>query len=64
MRDWSADKIVAVGITVALLLTIVGSDVVAIMNGDMEIASLGKEICIGLFGYMGRGMVQSIQKKE
>jgi len=62
MKDWSADKIVAVGITLALILTIIGADVVSVIKGDMEIASLGKEIAIGLFGYMGRGMVRESDK--
>ena len=64
MKDWSADKIVAVGITFALILTIIGADVVSVIKGDMEIASLGKEIAIGLFGYMGRGAVQNIRSDK
>ena len=64
MKDWSADKIVAVGITAALLLTIMGSDIVAVMHGDMSIASLGKEIVIGLFGYMGRGALQCVSETQ
>ena len=64
MKDWSADKIIAVGMMAALLLTIIGTDIVAVMKGDMEIASLGKEIIIGLFGYMGRGAVQAIQNQS
>ena len=61
MKDWSADKIIAVGMMAALLLTIIGADIVAVAQGNMEIASLGKEIIIGLFGYMGRGAVQALQ---
>ena len=63
MKDWSADKIIAVGMMAALLLTILGADIVSVMKGDMEIASLGKEIIIGLFGYMGRGAIQTMQGK-
>ena len=64
MTDWSADKMVAVGITAALLLTVIGIDIVAVMHGDMSIASLGKEIVIGLFGYMGRGGIQALQQQQ
>ena len=64
MKDWSADKIIAVGMMAALLLTILGADIVSVMKGDMEIASLGKEIIIGLFGYMGRGAVQMMQNSQ
>ena len=63
MKDWSAEKIIAVGITGSLVLTVIGSDTVAIMNGSMEITGLCKEIAIGLFGYMGRGAVQSMQQQ-
>jgi membrane protein implicated in regulation of membrane protease activity len=63
MKDWNADKILAVGMVVAFLAIVLGVDVVAVRNGDMTIASLGKEIAIGLFGYMGRGAVQSVTSK-
>lgn len=64
MKDWSADKILAAGMVVAFLAIVLGVDIVAVKNGDMSIASLGKEIAIGLFGYMGRGAVQSIKASE
>ena len=48
---------------VAFLAIVLGVDIVAVRNGDMTIASLGKEIAIGLFGYMGRGAVQSVTSK-
>lgn len=63
MTEWSADKIIAVGITAALLLTVIGADAVAVMNGDMEITALGREIASGLLGYMGRGFVQTMQQR-
>ena len=63
MKDWSADKILAVGMVVAFLVIVLGVDFVAVRNGDMTIANLGKEIAIGLFGYMGRGAVQSVTSK-
>lgn len=64
MKDWSADKILAVGMALAFLLTVIGSDAVAVMNGDMSIAALGKEIAIGLFGYMGRGSLQTVPGQQ
>ena len=63
MKDWSADKIIAVGMMAALLLTIIGADWVAVVQGNMEITALAKEITIGLFGYMGRGAVQALQNQ-
>lgn len=59
IKDMSSDKIIAIGITVSLLLIIIGVDIVAVSSGDMSISNLGKELVIGLFGYMGRGAVQS-----
>lgn len=64
VKEWSADKIIAVGMMASLLITIIGADIVAVYNGSMEIASLGKEIIIGLFGYMGRGAVSSAQQNR
>ena len=64
MKDWSTEKIIAVGITGSLVLTVIGSDFVAVMNDSMEITGLCKEIAIGLFGYMGRGAAQSIDKRQ
>jgi len=64
MNNWSIDKIIAVGLTLACVTTVVGMDVVAIMHGDMSIEGMAKELAIGLFGYMSRGVAQSIDKKE
>lgn len=64
MKDWSSDKIIAVGITLSLILIIVGADIVAVSSGDMSIMVLGKELVIGLFGYMGRGAVQSMSSQN
>ena len=64
MKNWSTDKIIAVGMMAALLTTVITADAVAVMQGDMSITSLGKEIVIGLFGYIGRGGMQSIPQNE
>jgi hypothetical protein len=58
MKDWSADKIIALGITLSLLIIVIGADIVAVYSGDMSITSLGKELVIGLFGYMGGGAIK------
>lgn len=58
MKDWSADKIIALGITISLIITVIGADIVAVQSGDMGITSLGKELVIGLFGYMGGGAIR------
>lgn len=64
LMNLSADKLIAVGMVIALLFTIVAVDIIAIRNGDMTILDLAKEILIGLFGYMSRGTIQSLQGHE
>lgn len=64
MRGWSTDKIIATGMMAALLITIIAADAVAVMQGDMSIVSLGKEIITGLFGYIGGGGMMRHDKTE
>ncbi|MBR3722080.1 MAG: hypothetical protein IKN12_04870 [Selenomonadaceae bacterium] len=62
--NWSTEKIIAVGITFAFIAVVIAADWVSVMKGSMEITAFGKEIAIGLFGYMGRGAAQAIDKKQ
>lgn len=62
MKDWSVDKIIAVGLTASCLVTVLAMDVVAVLNGDMTIGGMAKELAIGLFGYMSRGVSISADK--
>lgn len=64
MKDWHADQVIAIGAVAALLLVVIGADIVAVMNGDMDIMSLGREIVAGLFGYIGRGFVQNFGREQ
>lgn len=64
IMNLSADKLIAVGMVIALFTTIISADIIAITTGDMTIAGLGKEILIGLFGYMSRSTVQNLQAQE
>lgn len=63
MRDWHVDTIIVAGMMVALILIIIAADIIAIRSGDMKIVDLGKEIIIGLFGFVGGGATQSLLHK-
>lgn len=56
MKNWSTDKIIAVGLMGTFAVTIVCMDIVAVMHGDMSIEAIAKELAIGLFSYMSRGL--------
>jgi hypothetical protein len=53
---WSTDKIIAVGLMGAFVITVIAMDFSAVMRGDMDIAAIAKELAIGLFSYMSRGL--------
>lgn len=55
MKNWSTDKIIAVGLMSAFVVTVVAMDFVAVMRGDMSVEGIAKELAIGLFSYMSRG---------
>ena len=57
MKDWSTDKIIAVGLMGAFVITVIAMDISAVWRGDMDIAAITKELAIGLFSYMSRGLV-------
>jgi hypothetical protein len=40
----------------AFVITIIAMDFSAVMRGDMDIAAIAKELAIGLFSYMSRGL--------
>ena len=67
MKDWSTDKIIAVGLMGAFVITVIAMDISAVLRGDMDISAIAKELAIGLFSYMSRGLVgheQPIQQSQ
>jgi hypothetical protein len=58
---WSTDKIIAVGLMGAFVITVIAMDVSAVLRGDMDIAAIAKELAIGLFSYMSRGLTHTEQ---
>jgi hypothetical protein len=61
MKNWSTDKIIAVGLMAAFVVTVAAMDFVAVMRGDMSVEGIAKELAIGLFSYMSRGFTTSTQ---
>jgi hypothetical protein len=39
-------------------------DISAVIRGDMDLASIAKELSIGLFAYLGRGLASSQQPAQ
>lgn len=62
--DWSTDKIIAVGLMGAFVVTVIAMDISAVMRGDMDIAAIAKELAIGLFSYMSRGLTHPEQPAQ
>jgi hypothetical protein len=56
MKGWSTDKIIAVGLMGAFVVTVIAMDISAVLRGDMDISAIAKELAIGLFSYMSRGL--------
>jgi threonine/homoserine/homoserine lactone efflux protein len=64
LQTWSTDKIIAIGLMVAFVVTILAMDISAVIRGDMDLASIAKELSIGLFAYLGRGLTSSQQTAQ
>lgn len=59
MKNWTTDKIIAVGLMGTFAVTVICMDIVAVIHGGMSIEAIAKELAIGLFSYMGRGMANA-----
>lgn len=64
LQTWSTDKIIAIGLMMAFVITILAMDISAVIRGDMDLASIAKELSIGLFAYLGRGLTSSQQPAQ
>ena len=59
LQTWSTDKIIAIGLMAAFVVTILAMDISAVIRGDMDLGAIAKELSIGLFAYLGRGLTHS-----
>lgn len=64
MKEWSVDKIVAVGLVGMGGLSIIGYIAHIILTGNSNGTEIPMAIVSGLTGYIGRGAVQSIQQQK
>ena len=64
LQTWSTDKIIAIGLMMAFVVTILAMDISAVIRGDMDLASIAKELSIGLFAYPGRGLTSSQPQQQ
>ena len=62
MQTWSTDKIIAIGLMAAFVITVLAMDISAVIRGDMDLGAIAKELSIGLFAYLGRGLTSSSQQ--
>jgi hypothetical protein len=48
----------------AFVVTILAMDISAVIRGDMDLAAIAKELSIGLFAYLGRGLTSGQQTAQ
>lgn len=64
MKEWHTDTIIVAGLVAGLLLIIIAVDIISIMQGDLKIIDLGKEMIVGLLGFIGGGATQALKHKN
>ena len=62
IANWHTDKIIGLGLIVALLLKICGDIAISITTGTAPPSDLPMNIVTGLVGYMGRSLVEKARK--
>ena len=59
MRNWSTDKIIGVGLVIALFLYIIGFFVALTTLGITAPLDVASNIVTGICGYMGRSLLEN-----
>ena len=59
MKNWSTDKIIGVGLVIALFLYIIGFFTSMILIGITAPLDVASNIVTGICGYMGRSLLDS-----
>ena len=62
IANWHTDKIIGLGLIIALLLKICGDIAISITTGTAPSSDLPMNIVTGLVGYMGRSLVEKARK--
>lgn len=58
MDNWNTDKIIGLGLIVALVTMISGNIAIALYSGTYPPTDLPMNIVTGLAGYMGRSLLE------
>ena len=58
MSNWNTDKIIGLGLILALLVKIGGDIAIALISGSSPSSDLPMNIVTGLAGYMGRSLLE------
>ena len=59
MKNWSTDKIIGVGLVIALFLYIIGFFTSMILIGITAPLDVASNIVTGICGYMGRSLLEN-----
>ena len=62
ISQWHTDKLIGLGLIIALLLKICGDIAISITTGTAPSSDLPMNIVTGLVGYMGRSLVEKARK--
>lgn len=62
IAHWHTDKLIGLGLIIALLLKICGDIAISIITGNTPPSDLPMNIVTGLVGYMGRSLVEKARK--
>ena len=64
MKNWDTEKIVGAGMVLALIITICGNIVFALMTEQFPASDLSKDIALVLGGYMGKDVIKKAVKDK
>ena len=64
MKTWGSDKLIGVGLCIALLVKIITDFVVALITGNVPSAELATNIASGLCGFLGKGFIDRHNRRD
>lgn len=64
LKNWDTDKLLGMGLILALLTKIIGDIAITLVNGAPTPSDLPTNIVACLAGYMGRSLAEKLRKDE
>lgn len=64
MKNWNTDKIIGVGLIMALFLYIIGFYTTILIAGTVTPLDVASNIVTGICGYMGRSLLEKNKGNE